>query len=123
MTYDHRTASNNMEGPFADITADYAAVWVALDSYGRVHHVTGDLVECERRLLKIKEHFRTALHDLGLAFRESEVYVDGLPGGRNRMVVSFTMGAMVERWDDATQDMITTALNGRGIRDYKALPK
>jgi hypothetical protein len=112
-----------MEGPFADINADYASVWVALDSYGRVHHVTGDLVEAERLLLKIQRTFEDALHALNFPFRPGEVYVDGLPGGRNRMVVSFTVGAMGGRWNDETQDKVTTALKGFGIRGYKPLPK
>lgn len=124
MTYDHRSAaSNNMEGPFADINADYASVWVAMDSYGRVHHVTGDLVTAEKLLLKIQAKFHEALHSLKFPFRPSEVYVDGLPGGRNRVVMSFTVGALGGRWDEATQETVTTALNGFGIRDYKPLPK
>lgn len=124
MTYDHRVAASpNMEGPFADINADHASVWVAMDSYGRIHHVTGDLVEAERLLLKIQSKFADALHAIGFPFRPSEVYVDGLPGGRNRMIVSFTVGALGGRWDDVAQDSVTKALNGFGIRDYKPLPK
>lgn len=124
MTYDHRTAaSSNMEGPFADINSDYAAVWVALDSYGRVHHVTGDLVQAEKLLFKIKLNFREALDAIFLPVRGSEIIVDGLPGGRNRMMVYVSFSAMGGRWDDATQAKVTTALNGFGIRDYKAMPK
>jgi len=116
-------ASPNLEGPYADINADYAQVWVQMDSYGRIHHVTGDLVDAEKRLEGIRSRFRDALHKMEIPFKDGEIIVDGLPGGRNRMSVSFYFAPYGGRWDNAMQDQVTEALNGYGIRDYKAMPK
>jgi hypothetical protein len=115
--------TGNLEGPFADINEHYAAVWVAMDSYGRVFHVTNDLGDAEKRLDGIRTHFRDALHALRMPVKINDIYVDGLPGGRNRMVMSFYFAPVGGVWSTTDQEIVTNALNGHGIRDYKPLPK
>ena len=110
----------NPVGPFADINQDFASIWIELDSYGRVHHVTGDLVQAERLLQKIRAHFLEKLHEAEIPINVGEIVVDGLPGGRNRMIVSFYFSPINRPWDE---DAVTTALGGFGIRDYKPLPQ
>lgn len=112
----------SMKGPYADITADHATVWFEMDSYGRVQHVTSDLQSAEKDLLARQQKARDSLHQQKFVFKDGEVYVDGLSGGRNRMMVYFTFGRYGnDPWDQAAQDRVTEAI-GR-VLDYKSQPK
>ena len=119
----HTAGSHNLEGPFADINEHYASIWIQMDSYGRVFHVINDLTDAEKLLDKIRTHFRDALNNLRIPFKPNDIYVDGTPGGRNRMVVSFYFAPIGGTWSESDQDIITTALNGFGIRDYRPMPR
>lgn len=119
----HTAGSHNLEGPFADINEHYAAVWVAMDSYGRVHHLINDITDAEKLLDTIRAHFRDWLNKLRIPFKPVDIYVDGLPGGRNRMVMSFYFAPIGGTWSESDQDMVITALNGFGISDYRPMPR
>lgn len=74
----------------------YIQVYSVFESYGRVHHVTGDLNEIEGKLIKIRGELLDlyrASKDKAIVYPDvGEVIVDGVPGGRNKMIVYFTLG-------------------------------
>lgn len=73
---------------------NYVQVYSIFESYGRVLHVTQDLMEVEDRLLKIREAILKLFQgNKNLTYPDiGEVVVDGVPGGRNKMIVNFTIG-------------------------------
>lgn len=97
------------DGPYVWIEDNYLQVWISMDSYGRVHHVTSDLVGAEKILEKHRQKLASARRDLssqGIYVRDvGDIYVDGLSGGRNRMIVNFTLRAE-GTWDSDQQDAV-----------------
>lgn len=89
-----RTRTASSDGPYVTLDPNYLLVWVGLDSYGRVHHVTGDLVAAEKLLEKYRRPAINSQKDLqgshDLRYNISEVTVQGSKGsGRIPMVVEF----------------------------------
>ena len=100
------TKTSSSEGPFAWTDGRMVRVWIILDSYGRVHHVTGDLVLTEKMLAKLRMKL-TGVE--GAYFDVGDVYVDGLPGGRNRMLVEF-YATLKSPASEGIEDAVATAL-------------
>ena len=97
------------DGPHLWVSEYLAQIWMTMDSYGRVHHVTGDLNEAEKLLERFRRTAIQGQRDLaekgGLVRDVGDIYIDGLPGGRNRMILSFSFTAQ-GKWDDDVQDAI-----------------
>lgn len=72
---------------------DILRVWAELESYGRVQDVVGDIQKAGVLLGTIRRLIRKSQRDLndnfGIFLDISEVHVDGMPGGRNRMKMEF----------------------------------
>ena len=79
------------------LTPRYLMVYSIFESYGRVHHVTGDLISIEKVLLVIREaimHLFQETKDKTVTYPEfNDVIVDGVKGGRNKMMVYFSVSA------------------------------
>jgi hypothetical protein len=69
----------------------YLQIYSIFESYGRVHHVTGDLTLIEKKLLVIRNAIMNLFQntkDKTVVYPEfNDVIVDGVPGGRNKMIV------------------------------------
>lgn len=67
------------------------------ESYGRVHHVTGDLISIEKVLLVIRDAIIKLIwetKDKTITYPEfNDVIVDGVKGGRNKMMIYFSVSA------------------------------
>lgn len=78
------------------LTPRYLQVYSIFESYGRVHHVTGDLTDIEKRLLKLRDALLSLFQsnkDNGIVYPNwNDVIVDGVSGGRNKMIVYFMVG-------------------------------
>ena len=87
--------ADSFDGPNVWGDDHYIQVWIGMDSYGRVHHVVGDLEGADKLLHKHRQilvHAQQELAAKGVLFRDiGDTYVDGLKGGRNRMMLSFTV--------------------------------
>ena len=118
------TKTADIQGPFGWMGDVGVQIWVEMDSYGRVHHVVGDLKKAE----KLVEKYRSALVDaqrdlgeLGVIFNTSDVIIDGMPGGRNRMIAYIFFGRRGDKWSEEAMDAISDAI---GMIRWKAqLPK
>ena len=115
------------DGPWIDTDTHYVQVWVAFENYGRVHHVTGELNQAEKVLQKARQHFigeQQTLAEQGILIRDiGDIYVDGLKGGRNKMVLDFSVRAQGQ-WTDEQQEAVGEALrlSRAGINGYKKAP-
>lgn len=100
----HKQAS--WQGPFVSVGDRIVTVWVDGEFFGRVHHITGDLQQIERLLLTIKDKLLTSLHNLDQQVSPSDVYVNGLPGGNNRMLIEFYISKKGDAWSQDEMDAI-----------------
>lgn len=118
-SYDRRASES---GPFGFIDETYVYIWLELDTYGRVHHVTGDLNQAEKNLQKVKDQLLATLREKKINYDWGDIYVDGLPGGRNRMTVHFYFNARPEKWTPEEQETIKDGL--KLVSDWKSsLPR
>jgi len=119
-SYD-RTKTASWDGPFLWWDDRYLTVWTLLNSYGRVHHVRQDLDQAEKILGKIHFKYLDAIRDAGVKYSPSEITVDGVPGGRNTMIMSFHFGGDGEQLQKAIND--NSSRLPFGIRDVKEPPR
>lgn len=120
MTY-LREASGH-DGPWMDLTEEHLIVWTTKEMYGRVHHVTGDLNEIEKLLTKARQFQMDALRDLNMMFTPGEVVVDGMKGGRNKMVVYYSIRASGGKWTEEQQEALLKVIGTKYTRGFKDLP-
>ena len=76
----------------------YVILWTSGEFYGRVHHITGDLEQIEKVLQKAKFALLDGFRDNKITCDPSDIIVDGLPGGRNKMLVYCMTGSYREPW-------------------------
>jgi hypothetical protein len=116
----HQAGNYGWDGPYLYLTPDYAIYWMDLgELYGRVHHITEDLVKAEARMDLIQRHVLGTLHPLGIHIDPGEIIVDGL-GGRNHMVIRYSVGSSGGPWDE---NKVGDALGLKYAKDYKKPPR
>lgn len=119
MTY--RREASGHDGPWMDLTEEHLIVWTTKEMYGRVHHVTGDLESIEKLLLTARTFHLDALRDLKMEYRAGEVVVDGMKGGRNKMVVYYGLYA-IGKWTEEQQEALLKVIGTKYTRGFKDLP-
>jgi hypothetical protein len=121
--YDRTKTAGGSMWPSVDPTPHYVAVWIELDSYGRVHHVTGDLKQAEKNLEKPRSAIVAAQQELGktgLHYSIGDIIVDGSSNtGRNKMVVYFSITPVGQKFSDVEQGMIMSKLVGVSSGEQK----
>jgi hypothetical protein len=124
--YDYdRNKTASISRPYPDPNPGYVTVWVELESYGRVHHVTGDLVKAQNILDASRQSVIAAQSEflkLNLPINIEEIVVDGSKNkGRNKMVVYFTVTPVGgKKFSDIEQGMIMSKLKGVHSSEKKA---
>lgn len=108
------TKTASWDGPYAWMDDKMLRVWLVMESYGRVHHVTGDLTQAEKVLDKARSKLVAAQSWLGqehfVYMDIGDIYVDGLKGGRNRMIMEFYARLNLAKGSEEEQDAVAEAL-------------
>lgn len=120
MTY-LREASGQ-DGPWMDLTEEHLIVWTTKEMYGRVHHITKDLEDIEKLLLKARMFQLDAMRELKMGVNPGEVVVDGMKEGRNKMVVYYSLRATGGKWTEEQQSALLKVIGTKFTRGFKDLP-
>lgn len=120
--------AGDWDGPWMDMNGYGITVWSARELYGRIHHVVGPLQATEKLFQTIRTYHLKALHDpamgaMGIWVEPSEIVVDGMKGGRNKMVVSYSLRAHRGPWTEDQQSAILRVIGTRFMRGFKDIPR
>ena len=127
-TYDRRIAATTKTASWNGqvyywITDRMVIVWTEGEFFGRVHHITGDLVHIEKKLEAIKSKLLDSpFRSLEIPYDTSDIYVDGLPGGRNAMKIEFYIKIVGKAWSESEQESMEPFVRRAGPTSSKRPP-
>ena len=122
-SYDHRTKTASIDGPHAWVTDRMIVVWCSGEFYGRIHQVTAPLEHYGKLLDGIRgKLLDSPFRSLEIPYSPSEVYVDGIPGGRNSMKIEFYISRHGGTFTPEEQAVMYDFAKKAGVHSVKKPP-
>jgi len=126
MAHDYdRTRTASISIPSPDPNSGYLTIWIEIESFGPVHHVTGDIIQASKNLDPARMALVAAQREfmaMDLMYDTGAIVVNGSKNkGRNKMVVAFSVTPVGKsKFSDIELGMLMGKLKGVSKSEKKS---